>query len=63
MPTDEEIVELWEQTYDEGYACGDCEYIKLINEPHGEVTRHCAMEHDIEQCPVVEFNLTGEHLV
>ena len=63
MPTDEEIVELWEQTYDEGYACHDCEYIKLIDEPNGEVTRHCAMEHDIEQCPVVEFNLTGEHLV
>ena len=63
MPTEEEIVELWEQTYEERYACGDCEYIKLIDEPHGEVTRHCAMEHDIEQCPVVEFNLTGEHLV
>ena len=60
MPTDEEIVELWEQTYDEGYACGDCRYMKLIDEPHGAITRLCSVEHDILECPVVEFNLTGE---
>ena len=60
MPTKEEIVELWEQTFNDGYDCEDCEYKKLIDEPHGEVTRHCLMEHNIEECPVVEFVMTGE---
>tara|TARA_Y100001951_G_scaffold88514_1_gene80158 strand:- start:50 stop:280 length:231 start_codon:yes stop_codon:yes gene_type:complete len=54
MPTEEEIVEMYEQTFDDGYDCEDCEYKKLIDEPHGEVTRHCLMEHNIEECPVVD---------
>jgi len=63
MPTDEEIVELWEQTFNDGYDCEDCEYKKLITEPHGEVTRHCAVEHYIDECPTVDYIYTGEHLV
>ena len=54
MPTDEEIVELWEQTFNDGYDCEWCEYCKLIHEPHGEVTRHCSMENYPLECPVVE---------
>ena len=50
----DEIVTLYEQVFDEGYDCEDCEYKKLIQEPHGEVTRHCTMEHNIEECPAVE---------
>jgi len=63
MPTEEEIVELWEQTFNDGYDCEDCEYKKLITEPHGEVTRHCAKEHYIDECPTVDYIYTGEHLV
>ena len=60
MVNEEEIVEVYEQTFDEGYDCEDCEYKKLIHEPHGEVTRHCSMEHYIQECPVIEFLMTGE---
>ena len=60
MVTEEDIVTVFEQVFDEGYDCEDCEYKKLIHEPHGEVTRHCAMEHYIQECPVIEFLMTGE---
>ena len=60
MVTEEDIVTVYEQVFDEGYDCEDCEYKKLIHEPHGEVTRHCAMEHYIQECPVIKFLMTGE---
>ena len=57
MPTEEEIVEMYEQTFDDGYDCEDCEYKKLIDEPHGEVTRHCLVALCIEECPVVDNHI------
>ena len=51
----EKIIELYDYVWETGYNCEDCEYKKLIHEPHGEVTRHCAMEHYIDECPVVEL--------
>ena len=60
MVNEEDIITVFEQVFDEGYDCEDCEYKKLIHEPHGEVTRHCAMEHYIQECPVIEFLMTGE---
>jgi len=50
-----QIVELYDTVFDEGYDCEYCDYKKLVREPHGEVTRHCAMEHYIDECPVVEL--------
>jgi len=51
----EQIIKLYDSVWETGYDCEDCEYKKLVHEPHGEVTRHCAMEHYIDECPVVEY--------
>jgi len=48
------IVKLYEKTFDEGIDCEYCEYSKSILEPHGEITRHCSMEHYHEECPTIE---------
>ena len=50
----EYIEKLYEKTFDEGIDCEYCEYSKSILEPHGEITRHCSMEHYHEECPSIE---------
>ena len=50
----EQIIKLYDYVWATGIDCEDCEYMKLVDEPHGEVTRHCAMENYIDECPVVE---------
>ena len=49
-----QIIELYDTVFDEGYDCEDCDYKKLVHEPHGEVTRHCAVSNYIDECPVIE---------
>jgi len=50
----EQIIKLYDWVWATGIDCEDCEYMKLVDEPHGEVTRHCAMENYPLECPVVE---------
>tara|TARA_R100001530_G_scaffold109208_2_gene76655 strand:+ start:433 stop:639 length:207 start_codon:yes stop_codon:yes gene_type:complete len=50
----EKIEDLYDYVWATGYDCEDCEYKKLVHEPHGEVTRHCSMENYPLECPVVE---------
>ena len=52
--SEEYIEKLYEKTFDEGIDCEFCEYSKSILEPHGEITRHCSMEHYHEECPTIE---------
>ena len=49
-----QIVKLYDTVFDEGYDCEYCDYKKLVHEPHGEVTRHCAVEDTMYECPVVD---------
>ena len=50
----EKIEDLYDYVWATGIDCENCEYMKLVDEPHGEVTRHCAMENYPLECPVVE---------
>jgi hypothetical protein len=43
---------IYDDTFDTGYHCDMCEYKVLVDEPHGEVTRHCYQE--AHECPIVE---------
>ena len=51
----EKIEDLYDYVWATGIDCENCEYMKLVDEPHGEVTRHCAMENYPLECPVVEY--------
>ena len=51
----EQIIKLYDYVWELGIDCEDCEYMQLVDEPHGEVTRHCAKEIYLDECPVVEY--------
>ena len=50
----DKLIELYDYVWETGYDCEDCEYKKLVHEPHGEITRHCRLENNPFDCPVVE---------
>ena len=45
---------IYDDTFDTGYYCDSCEYKYVVDEPHGEVTRHCSQANYPEECPIVE---------
>jgi hypothetical protein len=45
---------IYDDTFDTGYHCDSCEYKYVVDEPHGEVTRHCSQANYPEECPIVE---------
>ena len=50
----EKIIDFYDYVWELGIDCEDCPHKYLIDEPHGEVTRHCSMENYPLECPVVE---------
>lgn len=49
-----DIVLLYDWVWETGIDCENCDYKYLVREPHGEVTRHCAVEDTMYECPVVD---------
>ena len=49
-----DIILLYDSVWETGIDCENCDYKYLVREPHGEVTRHCAVSNCIDECPVLE---------
>ncbi len=43
-----DIYSTWEATFQEGTLCEECEFLKVIREPHGETTYHCSAMDDYD---------------
>jgi len=50
----EKLIDLYDYVWDTGYECSECKHKILVHEPHGEVTRHCRLEDNPFDCPVIE---------
>ena len=50
----DKLILLYEWVWETGYDCSECKHKVLVHEPHGEVTRHCRLEDNPFDCPVVK---------